>query len=687
MAIADRLILSDETPFTDPRFDKPLVLSHHPGEQDLSRVSSHAGIPLLYQHVGADNPASPENHYGRFTAVTVENLELAVDFVWSESNPSAMLAYAQRCETTADGASLLTGASVGARFKKSALHDMGDHYRVSPWELVEGSLTPMPEIISIGLSADDEDPEYLVGLAASWVSATIDPAEPSTPTPEMEGNATMTPEQIEKLISDAHSVRLSSDGGTTNAPADPATGVADPAPAADHVPAADPPAPAPDPAPQAAPEPVVDNRPQIQDYSQLALSNPTMDREAVLQLTAAAMVANLDPNAFATALRDDQLKKNVSQNAHVPPAFARAEDKGAAPVTLALAVEYLFDKDRTDSKYDALRAFDAHVNSVEGRLKSGQQAVYVPFDQASGFGDQRAEESYVIRNAAGDPNNSATAIEGGNLMNSQAVGYVGGLYDPGAGDIVMEATTYNVTSGEPFIRKFTPQDARWVAEPTAAAGFTRGEPHVTAKLDLNPAILIWDVSYTRLLEMRTGMFSMIAEAEGRLSIGEQIGHALMGEDAALANAVDGMYNKTAGVPARQTVVVGGDNHPSVTQVIAALAKIRDEEVVGQVTLYISNRGDLGLMQQPLVASVSPFYSGANMALMGKLRMGPTSHDFGDADKARSMMVANREVCWAPFDNAVYVALHEKDGVQNVRLELVAGSNLAHAQGVHTFSKA
>ena len=100
MAIADRMILSDETPFHDARFDKPLVLSHRPGEQDLSRVTSHAGVPLFYQHVGADTPASPENHYGRFTSATVENLALAVDFEWSESNPSAMLAYAQRCETT-----------------------------------------------------------------------------------------------------------------------------------------------------------------------------------------------------------------------------------------------------------------------------------------------------------------------------------------------------------------------------------------------------------------------------------------------------------------------------------------------------------------------------------------------------------------------------------------------------------
>ena len=685
MAIADRLILSDETPFTDARFDKPLILSHQPGEQDLSRVSSHAGVPLLYQHVGADNPASPENHYGRFTAASVENLELAVDFVWSESNPSAMLAYAQRCETAADGTSLLTGASVGARFRKSALHDMGDHYRVAPWELVEGSLTPMPEIISIGLSADDDDPEYLVGLAASWVSATIDPAEPSTPTPEMEGNATMDPKKIAKLISDAHSVRLSSDGGAADAPSEPVPAVADPTPAADPVPAADPPAAVPDPAPAAAPAPVIDNRPQIQEYSLLALSNPTMDSEAVLQLTAAAMVQNLDPSLFAAALRDDQLKKSVNQTAHVPPAYARAEDKGAKPISLKLAVEYLFDKERTDSKYDALRAFDSHINNVEGRLKSGQNAVYVPFDQVAGFGDQREEESYVIRNTAGDTNNSATAGEGGNLMNSQAVGYVGGLYDPGAGDIVTEATTYNVTSGEPFVRKFTPQDARWVAEPTAAAGFTRGEPHVTVKLDLNPKILIWDVSYTRLLEMRTGMFNMIAEAEGRLSIAEQIGHALMGEDAAITNAVDGMYNKS--VSARQTVIAANGNHATVDQIVAALGKMRDENVVGQVTLYIGNAGDLGLMQQPLVSNVSPFYSGQNMALMGKLRMGPTSHDFGADDKARAMMIANREVCWAPFDNAVYVALHEKDGVQNVRLELVAGSNLAHAQGVHTFSKA
>ena len=396
-------------------------------------------------------------------------------------------------------------------------------------------------------------------------------------------------------------------------------------------------------------------------------------------------INDLVSDANSPARRTGELKKNIGQTTRVPPAYGRGEDKGAAAVTLALAVEYLFDKERTHSKYDALRAFDSHVNSVEGRMKSGQNSVYVPFDQASGFGDQREEESYVIRNAAGDPNNSATATEGGNLMNSQAVGYVGGLYDPGAGDMVMEATTYNVTSGEPFIRKFTPQDARWVAEPTAAAGFTRGEPHVTAKLDLNPAILIWDVSYTRLLEMRTEMFNMIAEAEGRLTIAEQIGHALMGENPAITNAMDGMYGKS--VAARQTVIAAANNHPAVDQIIAALGKMRDEDVAGQVTLYIGNAGDQGLMQQPLVPSVSPFYSGPRMALMGELRMGPTSHDFGDATKDRALMIANREVCWAPFDNAVYVALHEQDGVQNVRLELVAGSNLAHAQAVHTFSKA
>ena len=410
-----------------------------------------------------------------------------------------------------------------------------------------------------------------------------------------------------------------------------------------------------------------------------------MDTEAVLQLTAAAMVQNLDPGAFATALRADELKKAVGQTAHVPPAYRRGEDKGAVPVTLALAVEYLFDKERVDSKYDALRAFDTHLNNVDGRLRSGQNAVYVPFDQVSGFGDLRSEESYVIRNTAGDPNNSGTAGEGGNLMNSQAVGYVGGLYDPGAGDIVMEATTYNVTSGEPFVRKFTPQPARWVAEPTASAGFARGEPHVTVKLELNPKILIWDVSYTRLLEMRTGLFNMVAEAEGRLTIAEQIGHGLMGENPAITNGVDGMYGKS--VAARQTVIAAADNHPTVDQVIAALGKMRDEDVVGQVTLYIDNGGNLGLMQEPLVSNVSPFYSGQRMALMSELRMGPTSHDFGDNTKDRAMMIANREVCWAPFDNAVYVALHEQDGVQNVRLELVAGSNLAHAQGVHTFSKA
>ena len=313
--------------------------------------------------------------------------------------------------------------------------------------------------------------------------------------------------------------------------------------------------------------------------------------------------------------------------------------------------------------------------------------MYVPFDQVSGFGDQREEESYVIRNAAGDPNNSATAAAGGNLMNSQAVGYVGGLYDPGAGDMVMEATTYNVTSGEPFIRKFTANDARWVAEPTAAAGFARGEPHATAKLDLIPRILIWDVSYTRLLEMRTEMFNMIAEAEGRLTIGEQIGHALMGDRIRpSANAVEGMYGKS--VAARQTVVAAGDNHPTVDQIIAALSsRCAMRTSTGRSPCTSATAGDLGLMQQPLVAGVSPFYSGPRMALMGALRMGPTSHDFGDADKDRALMIANREVSWAPFDNAIYVALHEQDGVQNVRLELVAGSNLAHPEGVHTFSKA
>ena len=265
------------------------------------------------------------------------------------------------------------------------------------------------------------------------------------------------------------------------------------------------------------------------------------------------------------------------------------------------------------------------------------------------------------------------------------MGYVGGLYDPGAGDIIAEATTYNVDSGEPFVRKFTPQEARWVREPTSAAGFARGEPHVTAKLELNPAILIWDVSSTRLLEMRTDMWNMIAEEQGRLTIAEQIGHALMGADPAIADAVDGMYGKS--VAARQTVIAGAGNHPSVDQIIAALATMRDENVVGQITMYISHAGDLGLMQQPLVPSVSPFYSGPRMALNGDLRMGPTSHDFGDAAKDRAMMIANREICWAPFDNAVYVALHEQDGVQNVRLEMVAGSNLAHVEAVHTFSKA
>ena len=377
--------------------------------------------------------------------------------------------------------------------------------------------------------------------------------------------------------------------------------------------------------------------------------------------------------------------KNVGQTRRVAPSYRRGEDKGAEPVSLKLAVEYLFDEERTDSKYDSLRAFDTHVSTMDGHMKSGRNAVYVPFDQVCGFGDQRQEESYVIRNAAGDPNNSATAAEGGNMMNSEAVGYVGGLYDPGAGDIVSEATTYNVTSGEPFVRKFTPNDARWVTEPAVADGFARGEPHATAKLELNPKILIWDVSYTRLLEMRTEMFNMIAESEGRLTIGEQIGHALMGEDPAITNAVDGMYGKS--VAARQSVIVAAGNHPTVDQIIAALSKMRDENIVGQVTLYIGHGGNLGLMQQPLVPSVSAFYSGRRMALMGELRMGPTSHDFGDAAKDRALMIANREICWAPFDNAVYVALHEKDGVQNVRLEMVAGSNLAHVEAVHTFSKA
>ena len=377
--------------------------------------------------------------------------------------------------------------------------------------------------------------------------------------------------------------------------------------------------------------------------------------------------------------------KNVNQTRHVPPNYGRGEDKGAEAVTLALAVEYLFDEERNHSKYDALRAFDAYLSNQEGIAKSGRNAVYVPFDQVCGFGDQREEESYIIRNAAGDPNNSGTLTEGGNLMNSQAVGYVGGLYDPGAGDLIAEATTYNVTSGEPFVRKFTPNQARWVREPTSAAGFARGEPHVTAKLELNPKILIWDVSSTRLLEMRTDMWNMIAEEQGRLTVAEQIGHALMGADPAIADAVDGMYGKS--VAARQTVIAGAGNHPTVDQIIEALAKMRDEDIVGQVTLYISNGGNLGLMQQPLVANVSPFYTGMNMALNGALRMGPTSHDFGDSTKDRSLMIANREICWAPFDNSVYVALHEQDGIQNVRLEMVAGSNLGHVEAVHTFSKA
>ena len=343
----------------------------------------------------------------------------------------------------------------------------------------------------------------------------------------------------------------------------------------------------------------------------------------------------MTPQTISDILRNGRSAGAPNQTRQVPPSYRRGEDKGAEPVSLALAVEYLFDEQRMASKYDALRAFDAHISNQEGLMKSGRNAVYVPFDQVCGFGDQRDEESYVIRNAAGDPNNSATAAEGGNLMNSVAVGYVGGLYDPGAGDIVAEATTYNVTSGEPFVRKFTPNAARWVAEPTAATGFARGEPHVTAKLDLTPAILIWDVSSTRLLEMRTEkMWNMIAEEQGRLTIAEQIGHALMGAYPAVANAVAGMYGKS--IAARQTVVAANTTHPTVTQIIAALAKMREENVAGPVTLYISHDGDLGLMQAPLVASVSAFYSGQRTALNGKLRMGPTSHDFGAADKNRAL---------------------------------------------------
>lgn len=190
--------LSDESRFNHAGFDKPLVLSHTPGDQDISRIQSHAGCNVYYNHKGEkDNVdhadsfgfnSDPLSVYGRMTAGRIKDGALSIDFDWDDKHPQMEFVRNQV------DSGILKGSSIGARFTKRNCVDMGDHYRVRGWELIGGSLTPVPELTSVGLSADKnidlKDDEYvIIGLNANIGSEDHD-----------KDNVLITNEQIIELI-------------------------------------------------------------------------------------------------------------------------------------------------------------------------------------------------------------------------------------------------------------------------------------------------------------------------------------------------------------------------------------------------------------------------------------------------------------------------------------------------------
>lgn len=675
-----KLTISDETKFRKPAFDKPLVLSHLPGEQDLSVIQSNAGASLFYSHKGeADEILDPANIHGRITRGAINDLALNLEFDWSKVNPSTTLIRNQV------EAGELKGASVRAAFRRDQMTDMGDHYRVKGWRFLGASLTPMPEIATVGLSADTED-EFTIALSAAIMpddDNSADVIDLSTET-QVDNSAqteadTMTPEEIQALQEAMTAAVAAGFAAQAEAmkPADPAESqpnAGDPGPETIDNSAE----------PTKAP---VDNRPQIQAYSQMALTNPTLDVKKIYELTNAAMVANQDPAEFAEALKGDDVKKAINQNSHVAPDWSKDGKTQAEPISMGLAADFLQQpvwEQVSNSKYDDLRAFSDKINAMAGR----RGGLYIPFDQSMGLGDQSGNDHYVIQNLAGDPNNFATANEGGNAIESRRLAYIGQRWDPYVADIINMATTLTPQgAGKQFVTHITVQPARDAAEPTTAAGYTRGEPHGSSQTSLTPHNLIWDMQETRLLDMQSGgTWSPQVAAEGRMAMGEKLGYNFQGalnsnSDSSYAHRVSGVYQSAS---ANANQIAAGTKHPTVKQLTDMVGKFREANVGGTITFYCSPEAFELLKQEVLVTGVTPFMDSvalsvspagivtAAMADRGGFRVVPTSNNFDTnpaVEKARSIMVENESLMWLPWDNAIYVApAVDIDGIRSIRFE-------------------
>lgn len=142
------IALSSETPVE--RWFGNEILDHSAGAIDLTRAEG--GLPLLLDHDGADQIG------------IIEGIEIGSDRVLRGMMRFSKSPRAQEIrQDVLDG--IRRSASIGYRVREMVLeerHDAGETYRVTRWDLLEGSLVAVPADTSVGVGRSAAEPAFPV---------------------------------------------------------------------------------------------------------------------------------------------------------------------------------------------------------------------------------------------------------------------------------------------------------------------------------------------------------------------------------------------------------------------------------------------------------------------------------------------------------------------------------------------
>lgn len=157
------LSISTDEPLPSPWGDR-VSLSHDPSAIDLGRIANDA-VPLLYNH-----QVHPK--LGRIVSARTDGSVLRLMAQWDMDDPE-VLPYYKKYQR-----GFLGNTSVRARTHE--MEPVGDHYRVTRWELLEASLVTLPEDPKTGVGRS----LYQDNLDASDLPEAPMPDLTPTPTPE-----------------------------------------------------------------------------------------------------------------------------------------------------------------------------------------------------------------------------------------------------------------------------------------------------------------------------------------------------------------------------------------------------------------------------------------------------------------------------------------------------------------------